>query len=165
MIDTASRAQGAGTFEVELKPNRSLTFGQLMGFYALIATASIAVAAFSAAQGNVFAPLFALLELSLLYALLSLVWRAQEKAEHIALAGDSLTIAWWPSGRQVAFNPYWVRIERLPGRTPRDPPRLVLGSHGKRVEVGTFLAADERDALADKLREALQCWRARQLAD
>lgn len=165
MIDTVSTAHGADIFDIELRPNRSLTFGQLMGFYSALAIASITVAAFSASQGNVFAPLFAVFELSLLYALLRLVWRGQGRAEHIALAGDSLTIAWSPSGREVAFNPYWVRIERLPGRTPRDPARLVLGSHGKRVEVGAFLAGDERDALEKTLREALGRWRDRRIAD
>jgi uncharacterized membrane protein len=41
----------------------------------------------------------------------------------------------------------------------------VLGSHGKRVEVGAFLAGDERDALEKTLREALERWRDRRNAD
>jgi uncharacterized membrane protein len=165
MIDTASTARSADFFDIELRPNRSLTFGQLMTFYLALAVASITVAAFSASQGNVFAPVFAVLELSLLYVLLRLVWRSQGRAEHIALGGESLTIAWSPSGRQVAFNPYWVRIERLPGRTPSDAARLVLGSHGRRVEIGAFLAGSERDALERTLREALERWRASRVAD
>lgn len=165
MIETATSARSADSLEVEVRPNRSVGFGQLMGFYLALAACSLTVAAFSAAQGNVFAPLFAALELGLLYGLLRLVWKGLARSERIALAADGLTVAWSPSGRQAAFDPWWVRVERLPGRSPAEPRRVVLGSHGRRVEVGAFLAGGERDALERLLREALERWRAARLAD
>ncbi len=61
-----------------------------------------------------------------------------------------------PKGRRshVSFNPYWVRVET---REEEDSGMtgLHLTSHGKRVEIGAFLHACERESLAVALKSAL----------
>ena len=50
------------------------------------------------------------------------------------------------------FHPHWMRVEF-------DAARLCVGSHGKRVEIGEFLAEDERAELARRLAQALAALR------
>ena len=47
-----------------------------------------------------------------------------------------------------------MRLER--GSWRGWPSRLLVGSHGREVEVGAFLNEDERQALARRLMELLQ---------
>ncbi|TLP47099.1 DUF2244 domain-containing protein [Cohaesibacter sp. CAU 1516] len=61
-----------------------------------------------------------------------------------------------PRGRQshMSFNPYWVRMETRE-EEDRGMTELHLTSHGKRVEIGAFLHACERESLAGALKSAL----------
>lgn len=53
------------------------------------------------------------------------------------------------------FHPYWVQL-RFESAVPGQSPRLLLGSHGKTVEIGRLLGPQEKQALADTLRQQLQ---------
>jgi uncharacterized membrane protein len=81
--------------------------------------------------------------------------------EQVKLTPGKLLIRHQPakgSAREVAFNPYWVRVDM------DDPPtrtsRLMLWSHGRGVQIAKFLAPEERLSFAKTLRAALH--RARQ---
>jgi uncharacterized membrane protein len=147
-----------------LRPNRSISARGLARFFALLATTSIAVAVYSASQGNVFAPPFAVLELSVLALCLRLVWVGLGCQETIALSSAGVSVVHRPAWPQdpVGFHPCWVRLERQPGRTGTARERLMLTSHGRALEIGAFLGDEEREALEQRLRQALaQCREAR----
>jgi uncharacterized membrane protein len=94
-------------------------------------------------------------------ALLAWAFRASLSAarahERVLLTPSQLTVERHPAkgpASEVALNPYWVRVDMA------DPPepgsQLVLWSHGKGVRVGSFLAPDEKVALAHTLKSALR---------
>jgi len=61
----------------------------------------------------------------------------------------------------VHFHPYWVKVRIEPGSWRGWPSRLLVGSHGREVEIGVFLNEDERQALAQRLMELLRTANAR----
>jgi uncharacterized membrane protein len=83
--------------------------------------------------------------------------RASRCSERVLLTPSRLTVERHPvrgAASEVALNPYWVRVDMA------DPPepgsQLMLWSHGKGVRVGSFLAPDEKVALAHTLKSALR---------
>ena len=140
-----------------LRPRRAMTKTQFVGLFAVIATATWAVAIVSYGMGNVFAPAFALLDCLFVAAALRWVWLSSSRVETIELDAEHCTVS--RSGREeLAFDahPYWVRM--LLEKAQEAPPevlRVVLASKGKSCEVGSFLAPDERRDLAEKLKTLL----------
>lgn len=151
MIDiTPSHAPDAAA-SVVLLPNRSLSSGGLWVFLAIQALAAAGFAALAAWQGNVFAPLFAVLEIAVVAYSLRRAWNASGCGQIITLTPIRISVAQTPDNLPVAeFHPYWARLALEPDR--RGSSRLLLGSHGRRVEIGAFLRDDERCALARQLQ-------------
>jgi uncharacterized membrane protein len=100
-------------------------------------------------------------------ALLAWAFRASRIAarayEHVTLTPSELLVAHQPpkgTERRIVLNPYWVNIHL---EQPEDMPRkLTLRSHGKSVQVGSFLGPRERRSFADALKAALgaaRSWR------
>ena len=76
--------------------------------------------------------------------------------EEVRLTPASLSILRQPprgEPMRFALNPYWVRVDM------DDPPtrtsRLMLWSHGRGLQIGKFLAPEERLSFAQTLRAAL----------
>jgi len=140
-----------------LRPRRAMTKSQFIGLFAAIAMATWIVALMGYLVGNVFAPVFALLDCVFVAASLRWVWFKSNRVETIELDAEHCTV--WRSGREeLAFDahPYWVRM--LLEKAQEAPPeilRVVLASKGKSCEVGSFLAPDERRDLAVKLKTLL----------
>jgi uncharacterized membrane protein len=109
----------------------------------------------AASQGNVLAPAFALLELGVVAYCLHRVWRASGEGQIITLTPSRLEISAARAG-SAQFHPYWVRVRLEPGRWRGWPSRLLLGSHGREVEVGAFLNDAERRLLAQRLTQLLR---------
>ncbi|HMH68332.1 MAG TPA: DUF2244 domain-containing protein [Pinirhizobacter sp.] len=133
---------------VWLRPNRALSRRGLHRLSWSLAALSISVAWICAWQGNVFAPVFALLESVAVASLLSLAWRAGGHGERIVVEGDKLEVQWLPGRRRASFQPYWVRVRLLPGNGRQ---RLVLKSHGREIEIGAFLGEEEKVEASRKL--------------
>jgi uncharacterized membrane protein len=81
--------------------------------------------------------------------------------EHVVLTTSKLLVAHQPargSMCETLLNPYWVSVQL---EQPEDMPRkLTLRSHGKSVQVGSFLGPRERRSFADALKTALGAARA-----
>jgi len=140
-----------------LRPRRAMTKTQFIGLFAVIATATWAVAILGYAMGNVFAPLFALLDCVFVAASLRWVWLRSSCSETIELDAEHCTVS--RSGREEFVfdaHPYWVRMQLE--KAQEAPPgilRVVLASKGKSCEVGSFLAPHERLDLAVTLKTLL----------
>lgn len=80
-----------------------------------------------------------------------------DDGEEITLNADILRVARRNGARieSSEFHPYWVQLRFEPG-APGHPARLLLGSHGSTVEIGRLLGPQEKQALADTLRQQLQ---------
>lgn len=54
------------------------------------------------------------------------------------------------------FPKAWSKVIQTRDRSHWYPSRLLIGSHGEYVEIGTDLIEDERERLADQLRCAIE---------
>ncbi|WP_342640748.1 DUF2244 domain-containing protein [Rhodoligotrophos ferricapiens] len=58
--------------------------------------------------------------------------------------------------KEWRFIPYWVRVELIENEALETCGPLFLTSHGRRLEIGSFLSPDERRDLAGALKAALR---------
>ena len=150
MIVLRPASAGLPCVTMWLKPNRSLSRRGLRRLIVVLVALALTTAELGAWQGNVFAPLFALVESAAMAVALSVAWRAGNRCERITLDESSLEVQSLPGRRCTRFQPYWVRVRLDTGNG-----RLVLSSHGRDLEIGAFLAATERIELAKRLRVLL----------
>jgi uncharacterized membrane protein len=141
---------------VWVMPHRSLSRAGLAAFLVAQGFAAGVMAGLAAWQGNLLAPVFAVLELGVVAWCLRRVWYTSGLGELITLTPTQLAITSARRGEVAQFHPYWVRLSLRPGRERGWPSRLVLGSHGREVEVGAFLNDDERRELAQRLTQLLR---------
>lgn len=148
MIVLRPAAAGLPCVTMWLKPNRSLSRRGLRRLIMALVMLALMTAGLGAWQGNVFAPLFALVESAAMVYALRVAWRAGDRSERITIDGSSLVIRSLPSRRLVRFQSYWVRVLLDKGNGRH---RLLLSSHGRNLEIGAFLAEQERIELSGKL--------------
>lgn len=156
MIATEAE-EDSGKIHWVLRPNRALRPEGFLLLFVMLAVAAMAVAAFSAFQGNVFAPAFAFLDLLVVAWAFRAIWRMGDRAERITLDGNTLSVHWDVRGqtREMArFHSFWVRLA-TPDEIPGERCRLILRSHGKSFEIGRWLGAGERREAAALLSAAL----------
>jgi uncharacterized membrane protein len=133
-------------------PHRSLSRAGLWLFLTVQGVVAMGFALLAAWRGNVFAPVFAVLELGVVAWCLIGVWRASAAGELIVLTPACLEITRMGAGGPAArFHPYWARLSLQPGRWRNAPSRLLVRSHGREVEIGAFLNDEERRSLAQRL--------------
>ena len=131
-----------------LRPNRALDKLGLRRLIMGLAAIALATASFGAWQGNVFAPVFALIETFVVGFALGAAWRAGDRGERIAIGPDTLEVRVVPGRRVQRFQTYWVRVGLAPGDGRQ---RLLLKSHGNELEIGAFLGEEERVEVSRKL--------------
>jgi len=148
------RPAGAGLpcVTMWLRPNRALSRRGLRRLIMVLAALALTTAGLGAWQGNVFAPLFALIESCAMALALRQAWRAGDRSERIRLDEESLEVRSLPGRRRACFQSYWVRVRLASGN---GHGRLLLGSHGRELEIGSCLAEGERLELARKLKVLL----------
>ena len=148
----AAVPSGPGALLV-LRPRRALSAGQFAGSAVGLSLGTFVVAGYAFSQGNVFAPVFALLDAAFIATVLRWVWRQGDRFEEIALDERSLEVR-RSAQPEPAFrsHPFWVRLA-VEGGEGRE--RVLLGSHGRQVEVGSFLSHEERRDLATRLKRLL----------
>ncbi len=149
--------EDAPIYQVTLWPNRSLSrrgFRRVM----LLVGFGLALPVLPFLGGPVgwaLAP-FALGELGLLWLFLKRNFRDGRLTEELSLWPNLIcVIRSEPSGETLSWraNPYWVRLEVH--ETPTVEHYLTLSAEGETIELGAFLAPDERLQLAEEVRKAL----------
>ena len=55
-----------------------------------------------------------------------------------------------------AFDLHWVRIKLQQHAHPWQPSRLLIGSHGKWIELASFLTNEERESLSIELNRSIK---------
>lgn len=155
MVSTV--VDSAGHWRYVLRPNRSASWSQIKIFFALIASVSVTIALVFTALG--FWPVlpFAGAELIVLWCCLCQNASAADTTEVIDIDAHTVAVA---RGRRTPqrrwrFERCWARIRLEPAPARLHPSRLLLGSHGRSVRLGSFLTEDERRALARELRSTL----------
>jgi uncharacterized membrane protein len=152
MIVLRPAAAGLPCATLWLRPNRALSQRGLRRLIMVLAFLALATAGLGAWRGNVFAPLFALIESCAMALALRQAWRAGDRSERITLDDTSLEVRLLPGRRCARFQSYWVRVRLAPGN---GHTRLLLGSHGREMEIGAFLTEEERAEVSGKLKVLL----------
>lgn len=77
------------------------------------------------------------------------------RQETVLLTGDRLMVLRRDRGREerAELEPYWARVGLEPSGA------LIASARGRRVEIGRYLAPEERRALGDALEAALRRYR------
>ena len=156
MNRTAPGKTPGDTVSLVLLPHRSLTRAGLVTFLVCQSVVAIGYALIAAWSGNVFAPVFAVLALVLVGWCMARVWQASGAGQIVTLTPTQLDVVATSGKESLHFHPYWVQVRVEPGTWRGWPSRLVVGSHGRFVEIGAFLNEEERQDLAQRLMELLQ---------
>lgn len=143
---SAAQLSAVEGLSVVASPNRSASVAQLQHFVLVFGVVCGAICAFSYTQGNFLAPLFGVLDVLFVAWALRLAWRSSDRSDRVFWDGDKVCVELRRGQRvaRVSFHPFWVRLERRSGVRRDDPEQLLLGSHGRFVELGRFLGAEQR---------------------
>ena len=154
---TATYDPEATTCRFVLKPNRSLSWTQAKVCFAVISGVCLVVATGFTLLGLWPILPFAGLELAILgYCFYSCARRAEHK-EVVTISEQTVAVE---AGRHKPekhwdFPRAWTRVRIQRPSVPWYPSRLILGSHGRGVEIGGFLNEEEKRGLATKLQDSL----------
>lgn len=131
---------------------------QVMRFYLGILVVSFSIAFAFALKGIWMILPFAGLEMLALWVALYIVARRGTRWQSILVSDDRIDIE--DRGinceGQQSFQRAWARVELKKSNIKGYPSRLLLGSHGRSVELGGCLNEIEKQRLAAELRQALQ---------
>ena len=155
-----SVAQSGGLAEVRyfIEPNRSMGRREARWMVAGVAGVSFLIAGTLALRYGAWPILpFAGMEVALLAFVISRVQMAVQDQEVLVL-GESFVDLTRRHGREIdsfRFNRHWVRVKLCESGARNLHNRLEIGSHGKFVEIGSFLTDEERVSLAQNLTARL----------
>jgi uncharacterized membrane protein len=126
--------------------------------YLAILTVSLGIAAVFALQGAWLVLPFAGAEMLVLGGALYIVARRSARWQMITIRDEQVDIVEHGPGseHQETFQRAWTRVELLVPAIKGHPSRLVIGSHGRRVEIGGCLNEEDKQYLLHELREAVR---------
>lgn len=134
-----------------------MSWPQAKRFLAAVAAVSVTIGAFFWALGLPLVLPFSGLEAAAVAWAFYVVIRAGERREVVRIEGENLVVergTKHPEER-LEFNRHWVRVELRAASSRLHPSRLLIGAHGRSIEVGRFLAEEERADLSRALINAL----------
>jgi uncharacterized membrane protein len=140
-----------------VRPNPPMPWGVLLRVYAGMAAFVLAVGTGCAMVGLPLVLPFSGIEVLVLGAALYVSARRAAVREVIRIGGASVIYerGLRSAEQRVEFHRHWARVVLQQNRSGWQPSRLLLRSHGREVEAGSFLEEGERLALARMLRHAL----------
>ena len=141
---------------IDLTPHCSLSVRGAVIFFGSVCVPTFGVAGIATALGYWPVLPFAGAEIGLLaWALHSNMQRRFER-ETIDISESEVTIS-YSRGKpaRVVFPRHWARVKIRRPDSPLHRSRLVIESHGRAYEVGSFLTEEERRQLAAALRSQI----------
>ena len=141
---------------IRLAPHCSLSTRGALYFYASACATPCAVAGLMALRGWWPVLPFAGLELLLLGAVLWHSLRRRDRGEVITVTDERIEINSQVARKQsIVFPRHWAQVKLRRAASPLHPSRLLIMSHGRSFEVGSFLTEGDRRELAGRLRRAV----------
>jgi uncharacterized membrane protein len=143
--------------EILIRPNRSLSPSAMLALVVAVVLVSLTIGSGFWLMGAFLILPFAGLEALVVAVVFWLLHRHQADCERIAIAGDRVDLIRSVGGREFheRFQRYWARVRTDPTRDAQ-LPRVLLGSHGYFVEIGSALDGPGREALAQELKARLR---------
>jgi uncharacterized membrane protein len=144
-------------FSIEIRPNCALSVRSAGVFFLSACLAPLLIAAFLALRG--FWPVlpFAGLEVLLLGWALKGSLERRHHQQCITVTEGEVSIESRRRGacEQVVFPRHWARVKLRRPAARLHPSRLVIESHGRQCELGSFLTEEERRGLALRLQRLI----------
>ncbi len=140
-----------------LKPNNSATWRFNMMVVVSLAFIATLISTFFLLQGFWLIAPFSGLEVLALLGCLYLCARSNIQTEVIRFSPEKVIIE---QGRTFAersweYHRIWAKIFIRKPRHRGHPDRVLIRSHGKELELGSFLNKDDKEALVNKLRKII----------
>ncbi len=140
-----------------LKPNNSATWRFNMTVVASLALIATLISTFFLLQGLWLIAPFSGMEVLALLACLYLCAQSNIQTEVIKFSPDKVIIE---QGRTFAeksweYHRSWAKIFVRKHRHRGHPDQVVIRSHGKELELGSFLNKNDKEALVKKLRKII----------
>ena len=152
-----NKVNSGESYRFVLSPNCSISWPELLLFYFLTCLVALAVGLFFTLQGLWLVLPFSGLEMLALGGGLYLTSRKVYRREVITLDPKHTRIEKGVQriDQSWEFKTPWIRIvDELPDRlSPRR--KLTISMYGESVEVGSFLANSEKEALAFQLKDCI----------
>ena len=146
----------SASLTIRLAPHCSLSTRSALCFYASACATSFGVAGLMALRGWWPVLPFAGLEMLLLGAVLWHSQRRRHRVEVITVTNERIEIDSQAAQKQsVVFPRHWAQVKLRRAASPLHPSRLLIVSHGRSFEVGSFLTEEDRRELAGRLRRAV----------
>jgi uncharacterized membrane protein len=162
LLDPAQQSQcaehpGPAPQRIEIAPYCSLTVRGALWFFLATCALSFTIAGLMALLG--FWPIlpFAGLEMALLaWALKASLARRQHR-QTITVSDSEVLVESLVGPRcvRVVFPRHWAQVKLHRSASRLYPSRLVIESHGRQCEVGSFLTEEERGGLAARLNRLI----------
>lgn len=140
-----------------IQPNQSLTSYGMAMFFAIALAVSMTIATGFALAGAWPIMPFAGLEMLALGLALRMCARKARRYELIAIDDDRIEIRRAAGGprESFSFQRYWAQVRLMPPVNRSHASRLLIRSHGRSVEVGSWLDEQERRELASGLQKTI----------
>jgi len=148
--------QGSSRFLI--RPNCSLPWRGVVRFYIGMVVVSFSIAIAFAVMGAWLILPFAGLEMLVLGVALYVVARRGSCWQAVSIHGDHVEVVEHDSNseRQQTFIRGWAQVKLEQARICGYPSRLTIRSHGRAIEIGGYLADEEKQQLALELRQAMR---------
>lgn len=155
-VDRANAAN-APLRRIELFPHCSLSRRGAVIFFLSILAVSMTIAMLFASRGYWPILPFAGAELFLLGVALGLSLRRGRYGETILISDQNIDIIQHGRAgtRHQRFSRHWAGVRICPPPNANRPSRLVIQSHGRAIEVGSFLSEEDRRSLERRLLELI----------
>ena len=148
---------GEQEFRAEIRPDASVSPRSLVAIVICLSVVCLTIGLGFLSMGLWLVLPFAGLEIFAVGVAVGYTIRRSADCEIISIQDAQVTVTKTngSKSRQSTFPRYWTRVflERGPDRHRRD--RLVLGSHGRFVEIGACVTDKARDELAAALKQAI----------
>lgn len=156
LIDTDVHP-GNGDAVLTLKPNKSLSWKQTKLVFLFFACCLFALTLYFVLHGAWLVIPFTGLELLVLGMGLYLqsCWAAQKQI--ITVDDREVRISSERRGElPLSFPLHWFQIKLLSNSQSWYPNRLIVGSHGRFIEIGSYLVEEERERVAEQLHRLVK---------
>ena len=144
--------------EFNIRPNASYPRRNWRWLLLILVVLSLGIAVRFAVLGFWMILPFTVIELAILILLMELVRRRGSYTETVRIGDEQVEILHQEQGndRDWSFPLYWTRVDLRRPRHRWYPHRLLVGSAGTWIEIGSCLTDDERASLGADLRRELR---------
>ena len=146
-----------GSGYIVLKPNNSASWRFNILVVASLALLAMLISTFFLLQGLWLIAPFSGLEIIALLGCLYLCARSNIQTEVIKFSPDKVVIEQGSTFAEKSweYHRLWAKILVRKPRHRGHPDQVVIRSHGKELELGSFLNKDDNETLVNKLRDII----------